>query len=103
MTLSKGEVYYRENMLQETDGSDEVMLMEPLEKGTSWTLKDDSERTITGTDTKVTTPYGTFPCIEVVTEGKDGTTIHYYAKGYRTDRNHFPDRGNGGYFGPEIR
>lgn len=80
VVLSKGEVYYRENMLQKTDGSDEVMLMEPLEKGTSWTLKDGSERTITGTDTEVTTPYGTFPCIEVTTEGGDGTTIHYYAK-----------------------
>ncbi len=80
MKLSKGEVYYRENMLQKTDGSDEVMLMEPIKKGTAWSLKDGSERTITGTDTKVTTPYGTFPCIEVVTEGKDGTTIHYYAK-----------------------
>lgn len=80
MKLSKGEVYYRENMLQKTDGSDEVMLMEPLAKGTAWTLKDGSERTITGTDIKVAAPYGTFSCIEVVTEGKDGTTIHYYAK-----------------------
>jgi hypothetical protein len=80
MVLSRGEVYYRENMLQKTDGADEVMLMEPLKKGTSWTLKDGSRRIITGTDKKVTTPYGTFPCIEVTTEGKDGTTLHYYAK-----------------------
>lgn len=78
--LSKGEVYYRENMLQKTDGSDEVMLMEPLAKGTAWTLKDGSERTITGTDTPVKTPLGTLPCLEVITEGRDGTTIHYYAK-----------------------
>lgn len=80
MTLSKGEAYYRENMLEKTDGSDEVMLMEPLTKGTAWSLKDGSERTITGTDTEVVTPLGNFTCLEIVTEGRDGTTVHYYAK-----------------------
>ena len=79
-TLSKGEAYYRENLLQQKDDSEEILLMEPLEKGTNWTLKNGSQRTITGVSTEVTTPMGTFPSIEVITEGTDGTTIDYYAK-----------------------
>lgn len=78
--LSKGEVYYRENLLQRRDDSEEVILMEPLAKGTAWTLKNGSQRTITGISTEAETPMGTFPSIEVITEGTDGTTVDYYAK-----------------------
>lgn len=80
MLLSKGEVYYRENMLQQSDGTEEVLLMEPLEKGTSWTLQDGSQRTITGVMSEVKTPLGSFSCIEVVTETNDSAIIDYYAK-----------------------
>jgi hypothetical protein len=55
--------------------------MEPLKKGTSWTLDDGSERYISGTAAEVRTPLGTFNCIEVVTEGSDNITIDYYARG----------------------
>lgn len=78
--LSKGEVYYRENMLQLGDGGGEVILMEPLKKGTAWTLEDGSTRSITGVNTYIKTPIGNFSCIEVITEGKNGMTIDYYAK-----------------------
>lgn len=78
--LSKGEVYYRENMLEQSDGKEEVLLMDPLEKGATWTLKDGSQRTITGTSAEVKTPMGSFSCIEVVTESNDSATIDYYAK-----------------------
>jgi hypothetical protein len=78
--LTKGEVYYRENMLTQSGDKGEVLLMEPLEKGTSWTLEDGSRRTITEIDTDITVPAGTYRCIEVTTEGKDSTTIDYYAK-----------------------
>lgn len=78
--FSKGEVYFRENMLMQRDDSEEIMLMEPLEKGTSWTLDDGRQRTITGTSTEIKTPMGTYMTIEVITEGKDGTTVDYYAK-----------------------
>ena len=81
LKLSEGEVYYRENMLDRTGDSEEVILMEPLEKGISWTLKDGRERTITGTTTEVKTPMGVFTAIEVITEGDDSTIVDYYAKG----------------------
>ena len=79
--LSQGEIYYRENMLERDDGAEEVLLMEPLEKGTSWVLADGRQRTITGVSTEIKTSAGTYSAIEVVTEGKDDTNIDYYAKG----------------------
>ena len=79
-TLSKGEVYYRENLLDQKDAIEEVMLMEPLKEGTSWTLGDGRKREITGTSKEIDTPMGTYSAIEVTTEGKDSTNIDYYAK-----------------------
>ncbi len=79
-TVVDGKVYYRENMLQLGDGGEEVILMEPLKKGTAWTLEDGSTRSITGVNTDIKTPIGNFSCIEVITEGKNGMTIDYYAK-----------------------
>ena len=78
-TLSKGEVYYRENFLNNEE-INEVLLMEPLKKGTSWTLADGTERTITDISAEVGTPMGTYSAIEVTTENDDGTNIDYYAK-----------------------
>lgn len=78
--FSMGEVYYRENMLMQRDDAEEIMLMAPLEKGTTWPLDDGRQRTITGMSTEVRTPLGTYPTIEVITEGPNGTTVDYYAK-----------------------
>lgn len=77
---NRGEVYYRENLLEQSDGSGEVLLMEPLKEGTSWKLKDGRQRTITKVSAEVKTPMGTYPAIEVLTEGGEGTNIDYYAK-----------------------
>lgn len=77
-TYSRGEVYYRENLLKET-GDTEVLLKEPLSKGTQWTLADSRIRTITATDASVTTPTGTYKAIEVTTEDKEGKSLDYYA------------------------
>lgn len=78
--LSKGETYYRENLLDKKDGADEVILMEPLQKGTTWTLADGRERSITSTSTQITTSLGTYDAIEVVTEGPNDKVTDYYAK-----------------------
>lgn len=78
--LSRGEVYYRENLLKTSGGEEEILLMEPLAKGTSWTLKDSSVRTITGTSVDVSTPLGNYKAIEVTTEGPNYKTLDYYAK-----------------------
>jgi len=68
-TFSKGEIYHRENLLMQRDEQEEIMLMEPLEKGTSWTLADGRQRTITGMSTEIRTSMGTYQTIEVITEG----------------------------------
>jgi hypothetical protein len=80
-TLSKGETYYREDMMDQTDDSAEVVLMEPIETGTSWQLADGSTRTITDIAVDVATPAGNYQAVEVVTEGESFTNTDYYAKG----------------------
>lgn len=78
--FARGEAYYRENFLNSREGEEEILLMEPLEKGTTWTLKDSRVRTITGTDVNIDTPSGSYKAIEVTTEGPYDKTIAYYAK-----------------------
>lgn len=81
LLLSKGETYYRENFLDAGSESEEILLMEPLENGTTWILEDGRERTIANIDTKVSTPSGSYDAIEVVTSETGGTTMDYYAEG----------------------
>ena len=78
-TFSSGETYYRENALDAT-GEEEILLMEPLVTGTTWTLADGSTRTITNTSLALSTPAGDYDALEVTTERTDSTTIQYYAK-----------------------
>ncbi|MBP1755569.1 MAG: hypothetical protein H6Q59_1967 [Firmicutes bacterium] len=76
------ESYIRDNFMNQTSGEDaEVLLMEPLTKGTNWTLSDGSTRSITGEKVPVTTPYGSFEALEVTTESTDSTIKDYYAVG----------------------
>lgn len=78
--LSRPEAYYRENLLNQNAEDGEILLMEPLESGTSWTLKDSRTRKITNTAADITTSLGSYKAIEVLTEGPSGKTFHYYAK-----------------------
>lgn len=78
--FSRGEVYYRENFLNSKEGKEEILLMEPLEKGTTWTLPDSRVSTITGTSVKINTPSGSYEAIEVTTESQYDKIIAYYAK-----------------------
>lgn len=78
---SVGEAYYRDNLLEaKPDINAEVLLMEPLKKGTSWTLPDGSDRYISNISVKVETDLGTYDTIEVTTKRKDSLTKDYYAK-----------------------
>lgn len=77
----KGEVYHRSDFLDERNNAQEILLMEPLKKGTSWNLPDGRVRSITKVNTEVDTPMEKFEAIEVTTEGNDGITIDYYAIG----------------------
>ncbi|MBS4211673.1 GerMN domain-containing protein [Neobacillus rhizophilus] len=78
--FSRGETYYRENLLKANNDEKEVILMTPLTKGTTWTLKDGRVRTITNTAVDITTPTGNYKAIEVTTKNTKDKTIDYYAK-----------------------
>ncbi|MFB9989587.1 GerMN domain-containing protein [Bacillus benzoevorans] len=77
---SRGEAYYRENLLNKTDEKEDVLLKEPLEKGTTWTLSDSNTSTITNLDVDISTPSGDYKALEVTTKGEEGQTIDYYAQ-----------------------
>ncbi|WP_338753142.1 GerMN domain-containing protein [Bacillus sp. FJAT-52991] len=79
--LTREEAYYRENLLKAKGGEEEILLMDPLVKGTSWKLKDGRIRKITNTAASVNTPSGSYRAIEVMTKDKDSQTLDYYAKG----------------------
>ncbi|MDD3854047.1 MAG: hypothetical protein PHD40_10415, partial [Syntrophomonadaceae bacterium] len=61
----RGEVYYRENFLDKKKDEQEILLMEPLKKGTTWDLPDGRKRSITSVNTEIETPMGKFKTIEV--------------------------------------
>ncbi|MDP4106101.1 MAG: hypothetical protein Q8935_14280, partial [Bacillota bacterium] len=77
---TRGEAYYRENFLNQKSDNIEVLLMEPLKKGTTWKLNDGSTRSITNSGVEVTTPTGNYKALEVTTESAKDKTIDYYAK-----------------------
>ncbi len=77
--FSRDECYYRENFLSKESETTDVLLMEPLVKGTEWTASDGSRRYISGIDVEVVTPAGTFNTIEVITERAGDKNRDYYA------------------------
>lgn len=82
VVFRREDCYYRENFLDKAGGTEEVLLKEPLETGTSWPLSDGSVRTITGTDVIVDTPSGSYAAVAVETVYADGgKKADYYAKG----------------------
>ena len=81
--LSRGEAY---NLLDYTNSDfveeREILLMEPIEEGTSWELTDGRKREITGMNVAIETPSGNYEALEVTTEGNEGTqTKTYYVEG----------------------
>ncbi|MBC8062744.1 MAG: GerMN domain-containing protein [Clostridiaceae bacterium] len=79
MLLSRGETYFRENLTTSPSTKVEILLKEPLIKGTTWTLSDNRKRYISNIEFEVTTPSGKYKTIEVTTEGKDDKILDYYA------------------------
>lgn len=78
----RGEIYYRENLTSKVDIGKDIILKDPIQKGTSWTLAEGGNRTITGVEVPITTPLGEYTTIEVTTiTGKgQGETREYFAK-----------------------
>ena len=79
MLLSIGECYYRENLTQSPSSNAEILLKEPLIKGTTWLLADNRKRYISNVEVEVTTPAGKYKTLEVTTEGNEDKTLDYYA------------------------
>lgn len=75
------ECYYRDNFLTDmsTTEEPEVLLMEPLVKGTEWTLSDGRKRFISAVNVTVETPSKSYSALEVTTEDGDSITKDYYA------------------------
>ncbi len=80
LLYSQGETYHRENFLDKTNESSEILLKGPIEKGTTWTLSDGSTRSITAVDVDLETGSGTYSAIEVTTEATNYSSVDYYAK-----------------------
>lgn len=78
--FSRGETYFRENFTGTEKNEGEILLKEPLEKGTGWTTGDNIKKTITNVDVEIKTPSGEYKAIEVTSEGGSSKTISYYAK-----------------------
>lgn len=79
LIFSREETYFREDFTSKPSNKDELLLKEPLVKGTSWTLTDGRKRYISGIDVPVTTPAGSFKALEVTTEGNGYKDLDYYA------------------------
>jgi len=77
--FSKGEIYYRENLTSQINNKPEILLKEPLTKGTSWTLSNGSKRSITNIKFTIKTPLASYKCIEVTTAEKESIVKNYYA------------------------
>lgn len=79
LIVKRTECFYRENLTSKKNSSPEIILKEPLLKGTSWKLADGSSRSITNTDVSISTSAGSYKCIEVSTTGTGDTVKEYYA------------------------
>lgn len=82
LTNEVNECYYRDSFLKKefNEKDAEILLMEPLIKGTEWTLPDGRKRFISATDVKIDTPSGSYTALEVTTAGENDLTKDYYAK-----------------------
>lgn len=79
LIASRDDFSYRDNLLLAQNSKPEVLLKEPLQKGTSWTLPDGSKRYISDVDVDIKIPLGDFKALEVTTENGDNITKDYYA------------------------
>lgn len=80
--FSEGEFYHVENMLNSSTNSNNIILQEPLEVGTTWDTEEGLTNKITSIDRDIETPSGNYSALEVTTEFESGAIQkEYYAKG----------------------
>lgn len=80
--FSEGEFYHVENMLNSSTNTNNIILQEPLQVGTSWTTEEGLTNEITSIDKDIETPSGAYKALEVTSQLEGGgTNKDYYAKG----------------------
>lgn len=83
--LQEGESYQRESFynidLEDAENA-EILIMEPIEVGTKWEVRDGVQREITNVGMVLETYVGEFEVIEVTTYEEDSTFTVYYGKDY---------------------
>ncbi|WP_125154677.1 GerMN domain-containing protein [Clostridium rectalis] len=75
---TKEEFYYRDDLTSIDNSKYEILLKEPLIKGTSWTLANGSKRYISDLNKEIFTPYAKYNAIEVTTESTESKSYDYY-------------------------
>jgi len=81
LIASVPECYYRDDLTSVKNDKPEILLKEPLVKGTTWKLADGRKIYISNIDVEITTPLGTYKTLEVTIENNFGKDLAYYAKG----------------------
>jgi len=81
LITSVPECYYRDDFTPVLSDKPEILLKEPLVKGTTWKLRDGRKSYISNIGVAITTPLGSYKAIEVTTENNFGKDLAYYAKG----------------------
>lgn len=94
LVFSRGESYYREDLTSRKNDNPEILLKEPLVKGTSWTLSDGRKRFISNINVDITLPIGSFKALEVTTEDKESKTLDYYVLNKGLVKTVFSSNGN---------
>lgn len=79
LIFRRDECYYREDFTSNPGNQNEILLQEPLAKGTSWSLSDGRKRYISNAEVMIETPSGAYKALEVTTEGSENKVLDYYA------------------------
>lgn len=76
---SRNSFYYHDDLTSIQNVNPEVILKEPLVKGTTWTLLNGKKRYISNDNVEITTASGKYTALEVTTETDNGKILNYYA------------------------
>ncbi|TJX14312.1 hypothetical protein E9840_06550 [Tissierella creatinini] len=78
----EGEFYHIEDLLDVMAEKQDIILKEPLERGTTWVSTDGYEKKITSLDAQIETPYGSLEALEVTTVfDQERLQKDYFVKG----------------------
>lgn len=76
---SRNSFYYHDDLTSIQNVNPEIMLKEPLVKGTSWSLPDGKKRYISNDNVQIATASGKYIALEITTETDKGKILNYYA------------------------